>query len=256
MSRFYKSLLLIFVLFLGSCNQDSNDADGGINKTANLRGLGDSARELLSDDEFTSMHLEIVYVDGYQPEASAIAGFKQFLEQRTYKPDGINISMRAASSSGKAPFSIQEIADIEKDERTIYNAGDEIAVYVYFADGSNEDDENNKFVLGSAFRNTSIVIYGETVKKFAARAGAPSKSDIEEAVLNHEFGHLFGLVDLGTEAQSDHVDSDNRGHCTTSGCLMQASIEFGSGIIDEIEGGRVPSLGDACILDLQANGGR
>ncbi|MBZ9729779.1 hypothetical protein LB467_08755 [Salegentibacter sp. JZCK2] len=256
----YKYALLIFLIsvFSVSCSSENEEdnVEPGIDKTANLQGLGDSAEDLLSDVSFTSMNIEIVYVNGYAPNEAALANFKNFLEERTFKPDGINISLRAVSPSGKTEFSIEDIVEIEKETRTIYNAGDEIAVYIYIADGSSEKDEDNKFTLGSAFRNTSMVIYAKTIQDFAARPNAPSESDIEAAVLNHEFGHLFGLVDIGIEPQSDHKDEDNAGHCNIEDCLMRASIEFGSGIIDEIEGGRVPALGSHCIRDLQAAGGR
>jgi len=260
MFQYKYTLLLLFVSLLSvSCSNDNNEDDDGtpgIDKTANLQGLGDSAAQLLSDTEFTSMNIEIVYVNGYAPSQPALENFKNFLEERTFKPDGININLRAIPSSGKAPFTIEEIVEIEKETRTIYNSGDEIAVYIYVADGKSEKDEENKLTLGSAFRNTSIVLYGETIEDFASRPNAPIESDIEAAVLNHEFGHLFGLVDIGTEPQSDHIDEDNAGHCNIPDCLMRASIEFGSGIIDEIEGGRIPQLGSHCIRDLRAAGGR
>ncbi|WP_037316477.1 hypothetical protein [Salegentibacter sp. Hel_I_6] len=260
MFKYKYALLLFFISVLSvSCSSETDEDDGGIpgiDRTANLQGLGDSAGDLLSDMNFTSMNIEIVYVNGFEPNAAALANFKSFLEERTFKPDGINISLRAVSSSGKAPFSIEEIVEIEKDTRTIYNAGDEIGIYIYIADGSSEKDEENKFTLGSAFRNTSMVIFGETIQNFAGRPNAPSESDIEAAVLNHEFGHLFGLVDIGTEPQSDHKDEDNEGHCNVDDCLMRASIEFGSGVMDGIEGGRIPRLGPECIRDLQAAGGR
>ncbi|MDT0676770.1 hypothetical protein [Autumnicola musiva] len=251
-------LLLILVLFsfTVSCTKDNEDLSDRIDKSVNLRGLGDSASELLSDEEFTSMNLEIVYVRGYAPDSDALEMFKNFLERRTFKPDGINISLRAVESSGEAPFEIEEIVEIEKQERTVYSAGDEIAVFIYYADGSNENDEDNKVILGSAFRNTSMVIYGKTIEDFVAKPGNPSRNTVEAAVLNHEFGHLLGLVDIGTEAQSDHADSENDGHCTTSGCLMRSSIEFGYGISNMLDENGVPMLDDLCIRDLQANGGR
>lgn len=255
----YAFLLFLFSVLSVSCTSDGdgdNNREPGIDKIANLQGLGDSAGDLLSDMNFTSMNIEIVYVNGYQPSEAALANFKTFLEERTFKPDGINISLRAVASSGMAPFTIDEIVEIEKETRTVYNSGDEIAVYIYVADGSSEKDEENRFTLGSAFRNTSMVLFGGTIEDFASRPNSPSESDIEAAVLNHEFGHLFGLVDIGTEPQSDHADEDNEGHCKVENCLMQASIEFGAGIIDEIEGGRVPKLGADCIRDLQAAGGR
>ncbi len=187
---------------------------------------------------------------------------KNFLQARVYKPDGITVDLREVSSSGKAPFSINEIVEIEKTERNTYNQGDEIAVWIYFADGSHEDDSTEKITLGSAFRNTSMVIYEKTIKKFAQKAGAPNQAIIEGATLNHEFGHLFGLVNLGIEPVTDHeeittIDGEEKGgHCNVDGCLMRSSLEFQSGVIDVLEGNGIPSLKDACIQDLRSVGGK
>ncbi len=246
-----------FTSILFSCTTDSNGPGGNSNdRSANLKSLGASASELLSDAIYTSMDIEIVYVEGNRPTDEAINIFRSFLNSRVYKPDGININLRSVNSSGKAPFTIEEIVEIERNERTSYTVGDEIAVWIYFADGSNDKDTNEKFVLGSAFRNTSMVIYEKTIRDFSNRSGAPDRATIEAATLNHEFGHLFGLVDLGTTPVSDHEDPDNQGHCITEACLMRASIEFGGGVLNVIEGSEVPDLDDACIEDLQSIGGK
>ncbi|HSI69324.1 MAG TPA: hypothetical protein VK941_03760, partial [Gillisia sp.] len=189
----FTALLLVFLAFASCTTEDPGQGGNGIDKSANLKTLGTSANDLLSSEKFTSMRVELVYVTGYEPSQRTVDNLKSFLQQRTHKPDGFTIFKRAVASSGKAPFSIQEIADIESEERTAFNAGDEIAVYIYFADGSNENDTSTKIVLGSAFRNTSMVIYGETVKSISNRLNAPDKSTVESTVVNHEFGHLFGL---------------------------------------------------------------
>jgi hypothetical protein len=248
---------LLLLLIIG-CTKDSTDSDNGtprIDKSANLKALGASANELLSDVKFTSLTVEVVYVTGFEPTELALNNLKQFLLEHTFKPDGVNITTRAVASSNKAPFSIEEIAQIERDERSVYNAGDEIAVFLYVADGSNENDEDNKVVLGSAFRNTSIVLYGKTIEKIANNSSSTAKSDVESAVLNHEFGHLFGLVDVGSPMQVDHEDPESQAHCNVRGCLMTANIEFGGSIIDMIDN-NIPELEDLCINDLVANGGR
>ncbi|MDN3595012.1 hypothetical protein [Zunongwangia endophytica] len=261
MKNLYK-LFYTLCLFVAvtSCSSDSNGNDitddaPVIDKSLNQRGLGESAHDLLSDDEYTSMNIEVLYVSGFQPTTTAMENFKAFLEERTFKPDGIAITYREVESSGLSSFEIEEVYDIEKEERSYYSVGDEISVYIYFADGSNEGDTDERFILGSAYRNTSMVIYGETINKFANRVNAPSKSVIETAVLNHEFGHLFGLVNVGTELQSDHEDEENDGHCTEENCLMRASLEFGSGIINQVRG-TPPEMGPECIADLRANGGK
>lgn len=249
---------LLFAILIASCTKDGpNDpGDGGIDKSANLKLTGSSGEDLLSDMVFTSMNIEIVYVEGFRPTDEAITIFRNFIESRVYKPDGIQINLRSVESSAKTPFNEDDIKAVERDTRTLYNVGDEIAVWIYFADGEKEEDSDQSITLGSAFRNTSIIIYEKTIKDFASRNGAPPKAIIEAATLNHEFGHLFGLVDLGINPVSEHEDPEKEGHCNIEDCLMRASIEFGSGVINVIDGTGVPELDDACIQDLQSVGGK
>ncbi|WP_417887335.1 hypothetical protein [Zunongwangia sp.] len=252
---YFRFLLVFFTITIASCSSDSSPEIPVINKSLNKKSLGDSANDLLSDANYTSLNLEIVFVSGFAPTQRAIENLKTFLEERTYKPDGINITYKEVASSENAPFNSNEVIDIEDSEREFYNTGDDISVYIYFADGSNEDDTENRFILGSAYRNTSMVIYKETINNYSNRINAPDISVIETAVLTHEFGHLFGLVNIGSDPQSDHEDPDSEHHCTEENCLMRASLEFGGSIIDEIRG-TPPVLGPLCIEDLRANGGK
>ncbi len=255
-TKFLSYLLISSFILVGCSNDDDNSPfDNNPSQTANRQPLGSSANDLLSDTNFKSITIEMIAVQGFEPTTTAVNNFRQFLEDRLFKPDGIIINQRTVSSSSKAPFNIEEIAEIENDTRTLFNAGDDITVYVYFADGSKEDDTNEQVTLGSAYLNTSMVIYEGTLRRLGgSRPGAPSLSTIETAALNHEFAHLLGLVNLGTPLQSQHEDSDSNGHCNVQSCLMEAAIEFSSGIMGM--GDAVPELDALCIADLQANGGR
>jgi len=255
-TKFLSYLFLSSLILTGCSNDDdttSENTDAPV-QTANKRPLGSSANDLLSDQNFKSLTIEMVSVEGFEPTETAIANFSQFLENRVFKPDGITINRRTIASSNKAPFTIDEIREIEDDSRTLFNAGDDITVYVYFADGKNEDDDNERVTLGTAYLNTSMVIYEETLRRLSTTRGAPLLSTIESATLNHEFAHLLGLVNIGTPLQSEHEDSESRGHCNVQKCLMETAIEFSSGIMDM--GDTVPQLDPLCIADLQANGGK
>ena len=102
----------------------------------------------------------------------------------------------------KKDLTVQEIADIETEHRTVYNDGETLAIYIYFANSPAEDDieeEEGLVTLGAVYRNTSMVIHEVTVRKLAeSKRTQISVADVEIATLNHEFGHLFGLVNLGS----------------------------------------------------------
>ncbi len=107
-----------------------------------------------------------------------------------------------------------------------------------------------------AYRNTSFVIFEETIKEFSGQPLAPSTTVLETTVLNHEFSHLLGLVNAGTTPQSNHQDEEHGRHCNIEHCLMNWTAETGEGLLNSISGGTVPSLDDQCINDLQVNGGK
>ena len=248
-----------------NCSKSSDDGPDpvDVDKSANLLGTGDSANDLLSNDEFTRMQIEAVYVAGFRPTDAAMDEFVTFLRDRTFKQD-IEVIYREVASSNEDDLSLQEIANIEDGHRTLFNNGETLAVYIYFADAPSVDDDEDEglVTLGAVYRNTSMIIYESTVRLLAQQSSQISTADVEGATLNHEFGHLFGLVNLGSPQVNDHEDPDANNHCNVAGCLMRAELQFGGGMMSMLESRTAkglavaPSLDAECILDLQANGGR
>jgi len=279
--------LALGMLFLTTCSKNSGDDDPGtqtVDKTLNLQGTGDSANDILSNDQYTKLLIEIGFVTGFAPTPSAITNFTNFLRAHTFKQD-IEVIYNELPSPDEESLSLQEIAQLESDNRTAYNNGETLAIYIYFSDAPADDDDsdNDLVTLGAVYRNTSMIIHEATVWGLAAQSPFISITDVETATLNHEFGHLFGLVDLGTAEVNPHED------CNVDGCLMRAELQFGgpsgksqltssknsneSGLkagcslsgksvlqmlqIQTAKGGAPAVPLDAeCILDLQANGGR
>lgn len=248
-------LLIFSSLIFTSCTNDDDNTPLDITQAANKKPLGTSANDLLSNVNFNSLTIEMVSVKGFEPNVKAVEGFKTFLNERLLKPDGITINQRTVPSSKRAPFSLEEIIRIENETRTIFNTGDDITVYIYFADGSSINDSSNNITIGSSYLNTSIVIYEEAIRKLGNSLDSPAISTIETAVLNHEFAHLLGLVNNGTTVRSAHEDTDSKGHCNVANCLMAASMQFPSKMM-EVLGNGVPVLDPKCIADLRANGGK
>jgi hypothetical protein len=251
-------MLTIGIALLVSCSKDDDSIDnsGIVNPITNKQQTGSSSNDLLSDKKFKSMVIEVVYVAGFEPSSTAISNFVAFLESRTYKPNGISVIKRSIPSPGNSPYANEEIVAIEDANRTKYNTSDQIAVWAFFADGKSTIDTPTGVVLGTAYRNTSFVIYEQTVQGLSDSPFEPNRNLLETAVITHEFGHILGLTNFGTALQSNHEDAEHPKHCNVESCLMHWSSETGSGIANMVSGGSAPQLDAQCIADLRANGGK
>lgn len=249
---------MAFALLVSCSKEDSKDSTSvdGFSISNNKKATGSSAHDLLSGDTYKSMVIEVVYVQGYEPSTTAISNFTSFLNARINKSAGITVVKRAIASPGKATFTNQEIVAIEDANRTKYNTADQIAVWALFIDGASASDSGNSYVLGTAYRNTSFVIYEKTIQNLSDSPFEPNRALFETTIITHEFGHILGLTNLGTVLQSNHEDTEHEKHCNVESCLMYWSAESGSGIANMVSGGSAPKLDAQCLADLKANGGK
>ncbi|SNZ01647.1 hypothetical protein [Flagellimonas pacifica] len=296
-----KKIIFYSLLGLGlilACSKDSDDAPltQNVDKSANLLATGASANDILSNTSFDKLLIEIAYVSGFRPTPTSISNLENYLKARTFK-ESIEFTYKELSSPNEETLILDEIDELEKENRTAYNDGKTLAIYIYFADAPSDGDdieniEEGLVTLGAVYRNTSMVIYESTVRLLANRSTSISITDVESATLHHEFGHLFGLVNLGTQSVNDHEGTTTNendeevgnNHCNVQGCLMRAELQFGGtnknsrvasksvlqsacnlpgmGIMKLLEQktskglSAMPALDAECVLDLQSNGGR
>ena len=300
MNKFKSFLAACILVFTISCSKNSSDSDNSdtsVNKSANLLATGDSARDILSNDNFDTLVIEIAYVTGFKPTESAITQFTDYLKEHTFKEE-IELVYTELSSPSEDELTLQEIADLETKNRTVFNTGSSLSIYIYFSDAPAEGDdlEDGLVTLGSVYRNTSMIIHEVTVRELATLSSSINEADVETTTLNHEFGHLFGLVDLGTDMVNDHQsESENEdgqlvgdNHCNQIGCLMRAELQFGSSTGKSLQANSIAEYEDGiksgcvlsgttvlnllqqntakgentvdldaeCLLDIRANGGR
>ena len=248
--------LIIIALILGmvSCSEDDTPSpdsgdNGGDGQSYHKHEVGWSARDLLASENYSGLTIEIIYAEGYEPTQEALDNLKNLLQNRINKPEGITISTTAISSPGLAPYSLDDIQQVEENNRSAFNNGDNLAVYGFIADGKYEQSDN---VLGVAYRNTSFALFGSQIEENSGGLNEPSKALLESTVTNHELGHLLGLVNNGTPMQNDHQDEENGHHCDNDQCLMYWAAETGD-IVSSLAGSdNPPPFDDNCKADLQA----
>ncbi len=292
---YFCSFLMVFVF---ACSNDANNSEETSetpetpqNPTqlfpANFQATGSSANDILSNTNFDRLLIEIAYVEGFRPTTNAISAFTTFIREFSFKQFiELRFTELESPNDEDNEFTIEEISDLEIANRTAYNDENTLAIYIFFADEPNEGDDLDEglVTLGAVYRNTSMVIFESTIRVLSSRFNSVTLSDIEEATLEHEFGHLFGLVNLGTVAINDHEDPEAENHCIIDPCLMRGELVFqvpgsevfksqnaktasacnlnGMDLMRQMESrvarslAAVPELDDECQLDLAGNGGR
>jgi predicted Zn-dependent protease len=257
-----KRLSLLFftlfaLVFLPQCDSlvDSNDEDPAPQPYNHQAAPGSSAHDILSDSSYTALDVEIDYMSGYKPTDEAVNQLDSFLEQRLNKPSGveIHVSSDPVASMNQQAYSADDIRSIEEEERDNRSTDQSKTLYVYMLIVDGEYNQSN--VLGIAYYNTSMAFFGPTIHDNSGGVGQPSRAVLETTVFRHEAGHNMGLVNNGSDMQTDHQDDANGKHCTNDQCLMYYAVET-TDYISNLSGGEVPPLDQNCKDDLAANGGK
>ena len=194
--------------FSGCSKTDYRTGLAAIN-AANDKITGSSARDLLTSVNFSQLNIEIQYMTGFAPDAASLNNLTSFLNSLINKPGGISISQKEIPAGNKASYTIDDIADIEQKNRMAFTSDNQVSVYLLITDGAYSDPS----ALGVAYRNTSLCLFGKTIFDNSSSIGQLSRTQLESTVTEHEFGHLLGLVDLGTPMITNHKDDAHGRHC-------------------------------------------
>jgi hypothetical protein len=245
-------LLLALSIFTGCKKSDSSYVNNpNVPDYLHNRPVGASANELLAFSKYTSLRIEVQYMAGYQPDAGGLNHLQTTLSSLLNKPGGISIVTKEIPASSSTVLSVNDVIQIEKNNRTVFTSGTELAVYILYVNGKYTD--NN--VLGIAYKNTSVVLFGKMIHDNSGSIGQASRTKLVATVAEHELGHLLGLVDIGSPMQANHKDAAHGNHCSNTNCLMYYASET-SDIFGFLITGNIPSFDANCLADLHANGGQ
>ena len=192
-------------------------------------GPGQRAADYLRPTPYTSIVVELDFVNGAEPEQAALSLFEQRFEAATGKPVDI---VRSGGVPGKGPahrYTRDELVDLERQHRSQHSGGDRAVLYVLWLDGGFERDSDETKTLGAAYRGSAVAMFKANLR-FASRAGPldltkPPLVEVEQSVFVHELGHVLGLVNLGTPMVTPHEDPGNRGHSNNRASVMYWAVE-------------------------------
>lgn len=249
-------IVVISGLGLSTCTDSPTSTENEEEESfSHVQNPGVSANHFLADSNYLHLILEVDYMPGYAPNAKALDSLKAFFEQRLNKASVTIKQPTEIPSGGQNQYSATDIRDIEADERSTFTSGDTLASYMVIVDGKYSEQD----LLGIAYYNTSNGFFGPSYEEASSGLGSPSRYQIEAISFRHEFGHLWGLVNIpnsGTEMQTPHQDTQNGNHCDNNQCLMYYASQRTQLIANQISGDAITPLDANCKADLEANGGK
>jgi len=250
---YFKLLILLFpFLVLTSCKNDDTEEIVTDPHAENLKTLGTSAEDILSNDTYTSLTVEFAYSNEFRPLQETIDNFRDFLNARLNKPGGITFVETVIITPLESNYTISEIKELEAEKRTKYTSGNNIALFIFFANANFQNDTNSSVTLGTAYMNTSIVIFEKTLREISDTQGI-DLFILEASTLQHEFGHILALVNLrNDDIHQVHEDPLHENHCVVEKCLMYFESTSTRSLLKRRS---IPELDPLCIADLQAKGG-
>jgi len=241
--RYFRYGVILIVGFVLSCKKDEKQPSPT------------KINAFLSAASYDKLTVEVQSVSGNTLSAGTLSNLKAFLQQYLNKPNGIDVITSSIASPGKPVLSLEEIKAIETANRNVQHNGKNLTAYVLVVDADYAGNSGSSKVLGIAYSASSTVLFEKTIKSYSGGLAQPSVTTLETAVLNHEFGHLLGLVNNGAEMAAAHQDTPHGKHCNNANCLMYYTSET-SDIVANLLGNNIPVLDQNCINDLKLNGGK
>lgn len=172
----------------------------------------------------------------------------------------ITIRDIALPNPSKDSVGLVDVKKIEKAHRTRSVVGDTVFVWIECINAKSSDKISD-FKLADTYGRSSIAFYMGTLN-YLTSPDMVSRFTIETYLLQHEFGHLLGLVNGGTSMQNPHQDEAHGNHCTNPQCLMYWKADENLVLRDLLAGendpfpDELPFFDVNCMSDLQAAGGK
>lgn len=172
---------------------------------------------------------EVVVEIDTTPGESLVGSSRNALARQLGEHGSKEVSFAAGSSVPERDvYTTAELRSLMESHRSVWSTEGRAAVYVMVLSGRHENDG----VVGVSFNASSFAIFTE---QLGGGLLGLNYATYEEAVVVHELGHLFGLVNL-TGHGAFHEDPAHPGHSTNQGSVMFWAVET-TVVGDVFEGG-------------------
>lgn len=184
-----------------------------------LAGVGANGRAMLRG-EWPTLVVEVDVQEGLDPDPSALDHLIATIEANVDKPGGIVTAGGNRFASDRTTWDSDALREVAAENRSNFSQGDAVALYVLYVRGRFEQED----AIGVAVNASEFAVFPQRWRGSLSQLLGGGTA-VERAVLVHEAGHLFGLVNLTYRSQFDREDPDHPGHSSDRGSVMYWAIE-------------------------------
>jgi hypothetical protein len=215
--------------------------------------VGSMAGAFLTASQYTSMLVEVGYIQGKAPDQNALNVLQTRLNARCQKPGGIRVVVDGAiPDQGITTWALSDLARVEQQYRTSYSAGNTAVLYFLYVNGGYAGDTTSGATLGLSYTGSSIGVFKDNV--IYTKGNPRNRSAVEDSVIVHEAGHNLGLVNIGIPMVTPHEDAQHPGHCSNQACVNYWAVD--TNVAPNLLS-TIPNDWDAaCLSDMHAAGGK
>jgi hypothetical protein len=210
-------------------------------------GVGAFARTLLRPQPATRLVIEVFAQQGAAPASGTLTHAANVLGAASRKP--VDVPAAITVAGGAQAWTVAQLNDVADRQGKAKQGGGQAVLHLLFLKGTFQGDSS---ILGVSVRGDVAAIFEDQVRS-AASPLAP-RSTIEDAVTEHEMGHMLGLVDL--VLHTGRADPQHPGHSTNKASVMYWAVE--SDLVSQVLDGPPPvdfDNADRADLDTIRNGG-
>ena len=191
--------------------------------------------DFLTDDVYKDLVIEVVFMTGAPPDKEALDYLVDNVLKLCHK-DRVDLIIHPIGPQQiviPMLWSPSLLDYFEQQTRVFHTTTKKLALYIAYLPGMAAPPDSW----------AGITIHSDSF--FIARWAVEQGME-ERATLMHEFGHILGLVNVGTPMGFQHNDTEHPPHCTGHCCMWwQTDGEAQSDEFDAM-----------CLFDLHQAGGR
>lgn len=222
MHQLFHTIFLLFVFFLVSCTKVDPQKEY-INK--------------LFSNQTETLYIELDYMQGTQPQVIDPNSGLHVWQLLQYNLNSIfsgtkNLLIPLTSSdmteipAENKDYTRQDLINLAMQYRdTPAWENKQASIYILWVDGyfENEQEQIETNVLGLSISGQAMLVVFKPAVAVASSSFPQYEAYTQQIVVNHEVGHVIGLVNNGLTHVSEHLDENSEhgsAHCNNPNCIM------------------------------------